>query len=298
MDRNPLIKNIPKELLPEEVFSLQLIEPGLNNKNYLVNRFTLVKEYLSHQETIDPARNRYYREKEALLILKDNPHVPQFLQGIDQDGQYFLARKWVEGNVLTLDRIQISAKQVVDALIAIHSVKVPSEASEISHLTSLDYFQVIPEYIQAYRSNYLQGKIPEHMPSPERIEQTLQNSLEKVNPNHLQKPQVLLHGDLILSNILITKTQAVLIDWEYSAVGSPLIDLAYLISQNDIPHETQGQIMQYYQQKVDFTLKIQEIQGVRILLTIMSGLWYSMKAESGKEFLHLAKTKFKALGIA
>jgi thiamine kinase-like enzyme len=297
MVKNPIINDIPKILIPETIYSLHIIEDGLNNENYIVNQAIVIKKYLSHDESTDPAKGRYCREREALNLLKDNPHAPNFLQGIDQNEQYYLARNWVEGRVLTLDVIQETATKVVDALIAIHSLEVPREASEISCLISLNYFQKIPDYLRAYKSIYPHGLPSEYLPAPKRIEQMLNYSTEVYNQSRFREDQVLLHGDLVLSNILVTKTDVVFIDWEYSTVGSPLIDLIYLVSQNDIPQRIQAQVIAYYQQTTGLVIENQVVHAIGTMLTIMSGLWYSLNIARGDKFLYQARAQFDVLGL-
>ncbi|MFW9778410.1 MAG: phosphotransferase family protein [Candidatus Heimdallarchaeota archaeon] len=297
METDPIIKDIPKGLLPEHFSSLSLIETGLNNRNYLIDRAIVIKRYLPHQEATDPARERFFREKEALNILKGNPHAPKILQWIVQDDQFFLVRKWIEGNLLTSDMIQGNPTRVVDALAAIHSVNISLEAAKMRHLACLDYSQIISGYLKAYKSSYHREKLSDDLPPPKEIERILEYSVKTYSIDRLKENQVLLHGDLVFSNVLVTKKHVILIDWEYAALGSPLIDITYLITQNDMTRETKRNIIEDYQEKTGFLIEDDAIQATSILLKVMSGIWYSLNLKRGGKFLYQARAQFESLGI-
>ncbi|MFW9855422.1 MAG: phosphotransferase family protein [Candidatus Thorarchaeota archaeon] len=297
MDSDPIIKDIPKGLLPEHFSSLNLIETGLNNRNYLIDRAVVIKKYLPHQETTDPASNRFFREKEALNILKDNPHAPKVLRWVVQGGEYFLVRKWVEGSILTSYMIQENPNRIVEALAAIHSVDISSETAKIPHLVSLDYSHIIPDYFRAYKSIYEREKLSDHLPPPKEIDKVLKYSMKAYSTDHLQENQVLLHGDLVFSNVVVTNNHVTFIDWEYAALGSPLVDIAYLITQNDMTQETKRNIIEDYQRKTGFSIEDHAIHAVAILLTVMSGIWYSLNVERGDKFVYQARAQFDSLGM-
>ncbi|MFX1514520.1 MAG: phosphotransferase family protein, partial [Promethearchaeota archaeon] len=89
-----------------------------------------------------------------------------------------------------------------------------------------------------------------------------------------------IHGDLVLSNLILTKKtkRIFFIDWEYSTLADPLIDLAYLISQNNLPLKIQQAIIESYEDHSNFQINQGKLSVYCDLMNLMSGLWYAIHA--------------------
>ena len=105
-------------------------------------------------------------------------------------------------------------------------------------------------------------------------------------------------------------TKIVFIDWEYSTLGDPLIDLAYLITQNELSANIQKLITDSYTTKV----KIPNYDDLYIyckLMNLMSGLWGFLQASRieqmpleerkghppSEEFLKLGLKQFREINL-
>ncbi len=307
--RSELLTNIPTVLLPEKITSARLIKGGLNNRNILINEDWLIKEYLVRDESNDPVYLRFLREKETLRLFKGNNHVPNLLKYYDNAKNYFIARKWVEGQPFSIIHVQNHIKSLIDAIATIH---------RITDSTSGDfqYFDVIKRYLQEYKNilsyssdssslNNLFATLPPYY----KVDRFFYDEFSQIRESDYM---VRIHGDLVLSNIFLTenKKNVVFIDWEYSTLGDPLIDLAYLLSQNQISHNVQQIIIEAYNSKLKIHVDRDELKLYYDLMILMSGLWYAIHAArlissnrkpfhhaSSKEFIKLALDQFRFLNL-
>ncbi|MFX0124282.1 MAG: phosphotransferase [Candidatus Hodarchaeota archaeon] len=306
-----LLEQVPPILLPKEITSARLIGGGLNNRNILVNESWLVKEYLIRDEVNDPVYLRFLREKESLLMLKYNPFAPQLLKYYDDGTKFFITREWVEGQLLTNDHLQNNVELLVNAITSIH---------RITESTSGDfhYYDVIKRYLLEYKgierhyptSPSLDKKLS-HFPSYEMVDQFFNDHINHLQSINSIRPLVRIHGDLVFSNIILTKksSKIVFIDWEYSTLADPCIDLAYLITQNQFPQDVQQILIKKFEEKLGFNIIPKVLELTCDLMNLMSGLWYIIQAArlksttnlipqqetSFSEYLTLAQDKFRAL---
>jgi thiamine kinase-like enzyme len=298
--------------LPKEITSVRLIESGLNNRNILINESWLVKEYLVRDEANDPVNMRFLREKDTLLLLKNDHHAPRLLKYYDDEIKFYITREWVEGNIFTPDHLQTNIELFVNAIRSIHS---------ITDGTSGDfhYYDVIKRYLLEYKgmnryyptSPLLEKKLS-HFPSYERIDRLFKNSITQLQSINSVKPFVRIHGDLVFSNIIMTNnSEIVFIDWEYSTLADPCIDLAYFITQNQLSLEIQRTIIQKYEEELNYQFNPKGLELTCDLMNLMSGLWYIIQASrfltapnlasqqvpSFIEYITLAQERFQALHL-
>jgi thiamine kinase-like enzyme len=308
-----LLKGIPKVLLPEKITSTRTIEGGLNNRNILLNENWLVKQYLRRDEKNDPVYLRFLREKETLLLLKDNRHAPKLLKYHEDPPNLFIVREWVRGRLITVNQIQKNPTMLIEVLKSIHK-ETESTGGDFQ------YLDVIKRYLREYKSveasiTSSSGQFTDFSVLPQyyQIEQFFTNCLFQIQDLNSIKDLVRIHGDLVFSNIILTEGQQnlVLIDWEYSTLGNPLIDLAYLFSQNQVPLELQQILINEYESQLKVTVNLIELTVYYKLMSLMSALWYAIQAFrlksssfpvvkqeiSSPEFIKLALEIFDALNL-
>ncbi len=307
--RSELLTKIPTVLLPEEIISVRLIEGGFNNRNILINEEWLIKEYLVRDESIDPVYQRFIREKESLQLLKGNSHAPDLLNYYDDAKKYIIVRKWVEGQPFNIIYVQNHMKSLIEAIISTH--RTTDSTSGDFH-----YFDVIKRYLQEYKnilsysinSSSLHNLFPT-LPLYSKLDRFFYDQFSQIRES---KCIVRIHGDLVLSNIILAENikDIVFIDWEYSTLGDPLIDLAYLLSQNQISQNLQQIIIKNYNKKLKIQVNRAKLKVYYDLMILMSGLWYAIHAArlisankqpfhhvSSKKFIKLALDQFQILNL-
>ncbi|MHA2294224.1 MAG: phosphotransferase [Candidatus Hodarchaeales archaeon] len=282
-----LLANIPKTLLPEEITSALEIGGGLNNRNILINDTWLVKEFLIRDEANDPVNSRFLREKNALELFKYNIHSPTLLKYYSNSSNHFIAREWVIGEPITIDQSHNYLKSLVKALISVHST-----------ITSIpgnyQYLDVIRRYLREY--NRLIQHILDvssekndfsNLPPHDIVNQYFNSHLHRLKDRQSEENIVRLHGDLVLSNIIVRTADKniTFIDWEYSTLGDPLIDLAYIFTQNQLPQETRYDFLEIYEKLGRIKINQDQLRLYCDLMNLMSGLWYTIQAARRESLL-------------
>lgn len=311
--RSELLTQIPPILLPKKINSVRMIEGGFNNRNILINESWLIKEYNVRDETNDPVYLRFLREKDSLLLLNQNSHTPQLLKYYDDGINFFIARKWVDGQPLTNELLKDNVELLVDAITSFYNVTESTEGD-------FHYYDVIKQYLLEYKgfkrhypTSPSMDKEFSNFPSYERVDRLFIDHIHQLQRINSVKPLVRTHGDLVLSNIILTlkNPKIVFIDWEYSTLSDPLIDLAYLLSQNKLSYKIQQIILTNYEEQLGIQVNSVELKLFCDLMNLMSGLWYAnyavqtklVPSRSGKQeqtsadLMKLALDQFQALNL-
>lgn len=290
-----LLAAIPKTLLPKRVTSIQLIEGGLNNENLLINDSLLLKKYIAWDEFNDPVVMRFRREKESLQLFRGISFVPQLLNSYDKAPEFYISRQWVAGKPILLDQIRSNPELLMNALVRIHR-----ESDSLKG--DYNYFEVIKRYLGEYKAKISQfishsfiKKESSILPRYKRVDtyfQELITKIQKINNSELKSR---IHGDLVFSNILLTsdQTNIVFIDWEYSTLADPLIDLAYLFTQNQIPLQIQKILLGVYEKKQKFPVDTGLLELYCELMNLMSALWYFIHASRSIDDISFKSQKQK-----
>lgn len=306
-----LLAKIPPILLPKKITSARVIEGGVNNRNILINEAWLVKEYLSRDEANDPVYLRFLREKDSLLLLKHNSHAPELLKYYDDGTSFFITRKWIDGQPLSNDYLKDNIEVLVNAITSIHSVNKPTPGD-------FHYYDVIKRYLLEYKG--IERRYPtspsldmelSSFPSHERLDLYFIDHVHQLQELTTGKSLVRIHGDLVFSNIIVTpeNDEIGFIDWEYSTLADPCIDLAYLVTQNQFPLDIQQSIVEKFKEQLGVRVHPESLKLNCDLMDLMSALWYIIQAarlrsmptpteaqqSSSREFLLLAQEKFQRL---
>ncbi|MHA1978829.1 MAG: phosphotransferase family protein [Candidatus Hodarchaeales archaeon] len=301
LDLTPL-KGIPKYILPEDISSVQIVKGGLNNRNILLNNSNLLKEYLQRDEKNDPVRLRYFREKNAFTRLLNTDFMPNLFKTYEVEEKFFLTRSWIEGTIMTINDLEFNLEYLVSTLSTLH--KQQYSCDEDYH-----YFAVIERYIREYRKyTYSQEwDFPDYT-SIDSFYEDRSGSLEgSEGLNTLTR----IHGDLVFSNIIKSGQKCILIDWEYTTRGEPLIDLAYLVTQNAISSTLENKLLNAYMEHSKLEIDLNLFSSYKDLMNLMSALWYALQVfrlqnnipihsdidTSNTNFQELANQSFKKLEI-
>jgi len=275
--KDNLLKGIPQEILPSKVVSTQFIDGGLNNRNILVNNAILIKKFQVRDEKNDPIFLRYQREKETLLYLESLPQVPKLLSWYEKPPKLYLVREWVDGSPIVAKDLEKHAEMIIKSILEIHR-----NAKSLS--ADYDYFDVLKRYIVEYKAieeNEIFSKVNyDALPYYKDVERFFQEKLTILGSNIREENLVRIHGDLVLSNIILqeNKPQVVFIDWEYSTSGNPLVDLAYLITQNKFTYDLQDLLIELFSQFSLYPVNRADLANISDLMILMSGLWYVIHA--------------------
>lgn len=307
-----LIKRISKDLLQENIRTINKIEGGLNNNNFLINGKYLVKQYLMRDEQNDPVYLRFLREEKTLKLLNENHHVPKLINSYKNPPNLFIVREWVFGKVINLNQVSKYLSLIIDALSSLYTFN-------NSFKTDFDYLNIIRRYMKVYKnieslseedsSQFLDFS---SLPRYDLLTTFFNEQFDKIKNLNSLKSTVRIHGDLVLSNIILmdNKTHIMFIDWEYSTLGTPMLDLAYFLSQNRLSESIQQEVIKQYRKKTSFSINERELQVYYDLMNLMSGLWFVIHASrlkhiktningkmSYKHFIKLAMENFKGLKI-
>jgi len=307
-----LLTDIPKILLPKKVTSVRLIEGGLNNKILLLDDNLLIKKYIPWNELNDPVLMRFRREKKSLQLFRDISHAPELLSSYEKVPEFYIARKWITGKPISLDQIHSNPELLTNALVRIHRESDSLEGD-------FNYFEIIERYLNEYKvrihhfaSLPFIKKDSSTLPQSGSVDTYFKFLISKIQEKNIAESKVRIHGDLVFSNILLTSDQAniVFIDWEYSTLADPLIDLAYLFTQNHIPLHIQKLLVKVYEKKQNTRVNTVLLELYSELMNLMSALWYFIQAlwivdnqtfknqkQKVLEFLNLATENFQVINL-
>ncbi len=310
-----LLNDIPTDILPQKIFSVELIKGGLNNQNILVNDTLLLKKFCRRDELNDPMKDRFSREIEVLKQLNHQSYSPVLLNRVSKDFNLIFSRNWIEGHPITVEQIKNDPKlliALVKTLILVHK-------NDFVTSCDYDYFDVIRRYLKEYEiinKKYInQVKIKDfsNLPSYKSLNLYFLKQFNCIEKDKSVNKFVRIHGDLVFSNIIIEKKskQVILIDWEYSTIGSLYMDLAYLLTQNPFTKSLDHQFITLYEKEGNTIINTQILTYYKNIMNLMAGLWYIIHSirifESRikeitkldfSEFLLLGKERLKALNIS
>lgn len=94
-------------------------------------------------------------------------------------------------------------------------------------------------------------------------------------------PFRMLHGDLVDANVVWGADGPALVDWEFSRMGDPAEDLAYLVEVNGLPDPVAGALLEGYA----LPGMAARVEGWRALAAADAGAWYraeGMHQEAGR----------------
>lgn len=226
IDSDKALKLLRDQFPNLSINDISFLGVGLDNKAYLVNQ-ELVFRFPTRKETVSLLKNEFSLLLQIAPYLTLPVPVPLFVSDNSQQfplffsGYRMIAGQTAEqANLSDGDREQL-AVPLAKFLVSLHTIS----AQTLKNITQEDTFQKMDITLLVSRINSYLEDI-QTLGLFEHTEQ-LYNIVTSAAHIHLEKKEVLLHGDLYARHLLINNMElAGVIDWGYSMVGHPGIDLA------------------------------------------------------------------------
>lgn len=106
--------------------------------------------------------------------------------------------------------------------------------------------------------------------------------LEKLK--QIERPKVLAHIDPVPVNFLLSDNNMILLDWEYSGMADPLIDLAMFVVYSGFDEQQALELLRNYLQRDETTEEILVLYSYIALSGYLWSLWTQFKQASGEDF--------------
>ena len=261
---NPNIKKIITEqkILKNEI-QVNTISGGITNQNFIISDDTNEKFFVRLADDIP--EHLVYRSNEIMVCKAASKCniTPQMVYNT----QNIQVSKFIEGNTYTVEDVKKNIDKVIKIVKKAHN-EIPKvvEGKPIV----FDVFDVIRHYKEYLEKNNSSWKY------------ILDDLLKKSNIiEQKSKPYdeiVLSHNDLLSANIMESREQLWLIDWEYSGFNTPLFDLGGLASNNNFNEEEEKYLLEnYYEDKISDNL-MYKYKAIKCASLLREAMW-SMVAE-------------------
>ena len=131
--------------------------------------------------------------------------------------------------------------------------------------------------LAAYRAGRAADAIAAATGRRRRTAERVVAALPPLPPGPPGPPFRLLHGDLVLANVVWGPAPR-LVDWEFWRLGDPAEDLAYAIEVNDLGADLATALLAGY---ADAAVA-ERVEGWRALVALDAALWYEAAGERGE----------------
>ena len=101
----------------------------------------------------------------------------------------------------------------------------------------------------------------------------------------------LIHGDLNLSNLIVTSDSVVWLDWEYASVGDAYFDYAAFIVECE--QDIEGAFIGYLESFNNTVIDLERLSYFKLYYALISWLWCVGLAESNTPQLSAALNKYR-----
>jgi thiamine kinase-like enzyme len=225
--------------------SIQRVSHALSNKV-----FKLISEHGEYGLRLNNPNSDSLgidRDNEAsiLKLIEKHPWSPK----VEYISRTLLLSHWYQRKTTTGERNDLSL--LMDLLASVHQVPL----SDITNLQTMN----VTDHIQKYISQ---------IETPVAFINAVTNFCY-----HYQFPEdkVLCHHDWHEGNLIMTNNELILLDWEYAAIGDPLIDIACFINGLELKEPEINTISKM------FNLNRQCLQQALTLTQLMSFAWYMVR---------------------
>jgi len=266
-------KNYFSTILKEEITSIKTIKEGFSNGNFLINNKYVARIPLKNKDqsiTYDDELKVYNELKnknicEDLLYFNTSSGVK-----ITKYLPNFKSYKYKPNN----SQIALLAKKINQ----LHSIK-----------TSIS-----KKYDMISRLFFYKNKIDKQFYLDSKYEKITINQIANLEAN---QKYVLTHSDLVKGNILFSKNNVILIDFEYSLLNSIYFDLASFISENNINNMDSIYFLKQYFKKDNITIEKEIVKAYINFLDYLYYYWalYMYKNRNYKIYKDIADIKLKRI---
>lgn len=270
---NENIKQIFFEMTGKEVRSVEKLEQGITNENYLINNSLVLRLVRKDCDpSIDRKTEKYVYEKIEPLNISEKLYTFDEKSGTK-------VTKFVHGSRFynqkpTIEQITYVAK----SLKKLHSMQLDIKKG-------YDIYKKLALY-----KNYVDEK--DYLdPKYEKLVIREAKEIEK------NEPIVLSHNDLVKGNLLFKYNGLTIIDWEYASMNYELFDLASFISENNLSPELEDFFLKKYYGYKYTKLKKKRVDNYSRLLDVLfyyRALFYYKKREE-RIYFDIAVEKFQRI---
>ena len=270
------IKTIFENSLNKRVYSIEEINDGFNNKNFLVNNAYVVKIPLEYKDpTLSFPKEKYIYDKIKELKLSEDIVYFDINNGI-RISKFIHHTKKYNITPTNYEILLVSKK-----LKKLHNSKVVVPFGYMMFKKLKDYKKEVDQ-LYYVNDKYEQKIIKE----TQRIFSTVSLCL--------------CHNDLVHNNLLFRHDDLFIIDWENGAMNNPYFDLASFISENNLSLEQKELFLSKY-----FGYKYNNIKRKRVdifikYLDILFYYWamHFLKKRKDNIYKLIAEDKYKRILIS
>ena len=251
-------------ILPEfNQIQTTTFEEGFSNKVYRLE-WNKVPQVVLRVPALDEEAFAINRQSEVAVLLaaakaKISPAV------LWHDDQGAFACKYVTQPSLGWDveHSESSVKRVAKALAEAH--RLPA----INH--SLCIYDLIEHYLLSIEAHSVsRSDVQEELSYLRELFETLPRVEQSAS-------HVVCHNDLNPKNVLIDEDDIWLIDWEYSAMGDPLFDLAVVTRSHNLTREQQITLIQSYDDSLALEETLQNVAKYSLAYSLREMTWLLLK---------------------
>lgn len=288
MEESPtaLAQRIASELGLEGAI-LPIGMPHQNNWNWQVGEESILKIFIPNEEDHLEDVPRWEKESHALRLVSPQGFAPILLrETTTEEGIHVLVRRFIPGKSLReLSLTPSRLMEIAEILQKIHSTHVEHRDSSIEG--PMQWYLLRSEKIlHLFQTSWHQHPIPTKF-TPDftiKLFQESMNTIQQLIRNSSMDKLSLIHGDLLLPNILLSdhSDQFMLIDWEYSGYNDPAADVSYFVTQNSELESHQEEFFQAYINCPSFSEDVKEfrvrIKAYDLILDWICALWSANRA--------------------
>ena len=246
----------------------------INGKSYNI-RFSLTSHPESHVEY-------EYMSLKAVEPLRIAPKAEYHEASKKHLGIPFVVIEYVDGvhpDAFTPQLLESLAKIVTSLHETDVNAKVYSGLRKKS--TKADILSVVKE-----KANYISRKAAKHGGNG-GFGSIVRNAYAKVDGIELEDHVrgVLSHGDIALSNIIITKSGIRLIDWETLNIGDPAYDIATFFDRSELTGEQKslflGEYLKHTSNPKEFISRLEKFEKIRVFDRFCWCIWEAFDVYEG-----------------
>ncbi|OEF23533.1 phosphotransferase [Vibrio rumoiensis] len=222
-------------------------------------------------------------EYDVLVSLANAKFAPKIERNLPQG----LLVEWFEGTPLTEVNLSESEHQryLISALVQIHNFSSSCPSTTFDTVLRFDYHQTIEDYWRRLNPEHKTDELKSQYQSLNAISDSLRTLTESLGSD------CLCHFDIGKYNLIKSKTGLKIIDWEYSAIASPVLDLTFCIANSQI--DSKASVSLYcYQRELN---SVKDWQTAVTLwmphICFMIKLWYLLGYQLTNDIFYLAQSK-------
>lgn len=111
-----------------------------------------------------------------------------------------------------------------------------------------------------------------------------------------KQPSCLCHNDLVPENLILKDQELLAVDWEYAAIGNPYFDLAVVVEEHKLDHQSTSRLLSLYHDGNDTSPEQrQQLHNHRVLYRYLDCLWYGVQLDRDNASVKQMDTRVEGL---